>query len=447
MNQRYAIIRDLGAKTRVIHEKHDPMLDRYRLVIQTFEDFRNGYMNELVEVGQDAKGNPKFMPLGHWWLAHPKRRTYESLVFMPGYETPEDYNMWRGFAYEAKPGDAHEPFLEHVFENICSADQAIYDYVVGWMARTVQKPHSPGETAIVMRGNQGVGKGFLAKHFGRLFGRHFVPVTNAAHLTGNFNFHLWDCVVLFADEAFYAGDKRHASVLKTLVTEDSMMIEGKGLNLQHGASCLHIMMASNEDWVIPAGERERRFCVLDVSETKIQDARYFGRIAEYMRTGGYENLLHYLQNYDINLYDVRALPKTKALRDQKMYSYSPVEDWWYNKLENGRVLPDHDSWETHVSTNQLVADYVEFTKAFNTNRRGSATRLGHFMKQICPGLKRVQGSQPVTVRVNGEDKTIHRPYLYVLKSLADMREWWDKNKGGPFDWPPIEEQQEFSEAF
>jgi hypothetical protein len=34
---------------------------------------------------------------------------------------------------------------------------------------------------------------------------------------GNFNVHLRDCVMLFADEAFCDGDKQHESVLKTLI--------------------------------------------------------------------------------------------------------------------------------------------------------------------------------------------------------------------------------------
>lgn len=67
-----------------------------------------------------------------------------------------------------------------------------------------------GEVAVVLRGGKGVGKSFVAEHFGRLFGRHYLKVSQPGHLVGNFNSHLRDVVVLFADEAFYAGDKRRA---------------------------------------------------------------------------------------------------------------------------------------------------------------------------------------------------------------------------------------------
>jgi hypothetical protein len=47
-------------------------------------------------------------------------------------------------------------------------------------------------------------------------------------------------------------------------------------------------MASNEDWHTPAGMQERRFFVLSVASTHMQDADYFEAIAEEMKNGGRE---------------------------------------------------------------------------------------------------------------------------------------------------------------
>jgi H+/Cl- antiporter ClcA len=55
------------------------------------------------------------------------------------------------------------------------------------MARSVQRPDSPGYSAIVFRGGQGTGKSFVAKTLGSLFGRHFMQVTDPKHLVGSFN--------------------------------------------------------------------------------------------------------------------------------------------------------------------------------------------------------------------------------------------------------------------
>lgn len=436
LNDRYAVVA-IGGKMRVVYEDWDELLERHRLIKMSFEDFRHRYMHLRTQAGVDAQGNPRYVPLGKWWLEHERRRQYDKIVFAPRRETdPSAYNMWRGFAVEPHPGDGHESLLRHVEENICSGDKLVYDYVIGWLARAVQEPWSPGETSIVLRGSEGVGKGFLAKSVGRLFGRHFVHVSTAQHLTGHFNAHLRDCILLFADEAFYAGDKRHASVLKALVTEPTVMVEPKGVDTESVPNTLHIIMASNEDWVVPVSAKDRRFCVIDVNENRIQDFSYFSRISKDLRNGGYSNLLYYLMNYPLSGFGVRNIPKTSALQDQKVLSFTPEEEWWYSKLQAGKLLSEHDCWIDEVPVEQITADFVQYTRAFNISKRGSSTRLGQFLRKVCPGtLERFQGSDSVTVKLaNGDTVTLNRPYYYRFPALGALREHWDKRFGGPYRW-------------
>ena len=111
-------------------------------------------------------------------------------------------------------------------------DEKVLTYLLCWMARAVQKPNTPGEVAIVLRGGKGTGKTVFADVFGRLFGRHYSAVADAKYIVGNFNAHLRDCVVLFGDEAFWAGDRKHESVLKALITGRTLVIESKGIDAE-----------------------------------------------------------------------------------------------------------------------------------------------------------------------------------------------------------------------
>ena len=122
-----------------------------------------------------------------------------------------------------------------------------------------------------MQGGARAGKGIFVRAFGRIFGQHFTHISHAKHLTGNFNAHLEDCVVLFVDEGFWAGDKQGEAVLKHLITEPTMIIERKGQNVEQLPNRLHMLMASNSEWVIPAGLDERRFLVLIVADSMKQD--------------------------------------------------------------------------------------------------------------------------------------------------------------------------------
>jgi hypothetical protein len=66
----------------------------------------------------------------------------------------------------------------------------VLEYLLGWMARAVQMPNTPGEVAVVMRGAKGTGKTIFADVFGALFGRHYWAVADAKYIVGNFNAHL-----------------------------------------------------------------------------------------------------------------------------------------------------------------------------------------------------------------------------------------------------------------
>lgn len=438
LNEEHAVIEDIGGRCRVISEVMDFALNRERISRQSFEDFRNRYMHIQIVVGQDKDGNDVKMPLGKWWLQNQNRRQYRTIMFAPGREVADAFNLWRGFACEAKPGSC-ELFIQHVHDNVCGGNEQHFEYYMNWMARAVQKPDSPGEVAIVMRGRMGTGKSFAVKAFGSLWGRHFLQVSDSKHLVGSFNAHLRDCVVLFGDEAFYAGDKKHEAILKTMVTEETIMIEGKGVDAEAAPNYVHLMMASNSDWVVPAGTDERRFFVLDVGDKQMQNKDYFKAIRAELDSGGREALLHLLMTRDLSGFDVRQFPKTEALQEQKLLSLGPEENWWFEKLMEGRTLAEADGWQGEVMKADLQRDYLLYAERQKIMRRASPTALGKFLKRVLPG------QYPRTFQrwaeVSEQDQYGHervrksKAWFYELTSLEAARAHWDERFGGPYQWP------------
>ena len=444
LNEKHAVIADIGGKCRIISEVMDPSMNRTRISKQSFEDFRNRYRHQKVVVGHNDNGQPITKAAGAFWIDHPQRRQYETIVFAPGREVDDAYNLWRGFACDSLPGDRHESFLRHIRDNVCSGNPEHYSYLLGWMARLVQHPDGPGEVAVVLRGRRGTGKSFFVKQLGRLFGRHFLQVSDSKHLVGSFNAHLRDTVLLFGDEAFFAGDKKHESVLKTLVTEEHLIVEGKGVDAEAAPNYVHLCLASNEDWVVPAGLDERRFFVMEVGEGNKQDHRYFKQIKEDLDNGGLESLLHFLLTYNLEGFEVRQVPQTQALQEQKIMSMSPETQWMFEKLWEGRVLKTHQDWAPKVMKDALYDDYVNDLRDQGRNFRMSRTGLGKFLHRVLPGLEGRQETADVPwTNEHGFEVTIRkRVYMYYLPTLAQARAYWDQNLGGPFDWPKVEPSQE-----
>jgi hypothetical protein len=320
------------------------------------------------------------------------------------------------------PGDC-SIYLDHLNKNICSSDQEIYDYLIKWMARGVQQPSSPGEVAVVLRGGRGVGKGKMATIYGALFGRHFLHVSNSMHLVGNFNSHLRDCCVVFADEAFFAGDKKHKSVLNTLITERSIVIEAKGIDAEAFPNYIHLIMASNDDYVIPAGMDERRYLVLNVGEGKKQDSGYFAAMNAQMESGGYSALLDYLMSIDLNGVNIRAVPATEALTTQKTFSFSAEEEWWFGRLLDGKIVRNGEveDWPKTIRVEDLIRDYLDY-------------------KKHAPGIRRVRRvGEWSEIDEHGLVRSVHgRTYWWDLPSLEACRKAWDKQM--PTQWDCDEER-------
>lgn len=450
MNDRHAVIENFGGKCVVVEEVLDEVLNRSRLTKQGFDHFRNRYMNRTVYLGQkkDKKGNVVGdieMPAGEWWLRHPQRRQYNKIVFAPGKDIPGAYNLWQGFGCEARPGDC-SLFLNHIREIVCGGNEEYYAYFITWMANCVQNPSEPGHSAIVMRGKQGCGKSIVPSLFGLVFGRHYLMVNRSEHLVGQFNAHLRDVVLLFADEAFFAGDKANESALKTIVTERTLNVELKGVDAEQSANCVHLMMASNEKWVVPAGPDDRRYFVLDCKPDKIGDRAYFDAMVRQMeKEGGKEALLNYLLTYDIkgSGVNIRDVPKTEALRQQKALSMDVDTEWWLNVLRRGTLLLEQDEWCDFVVCDLLLLDYLNYTKGFNLSRRGNATRMGMALREFIPDLKRFQRSSPTDIpQPDGTTKTVGRPWCYRVPALDICRKHFDEHFGGPYNWEPDEPAEE-----
>lgn len=443
LNEKHAVIGDMGGKCRIISEVLDPAMKRTRISRQSFEDFRNRYGHIQVELGSDPNGKPIRKKLGHWWLENPLHRHFETICFAPGQEIDGSYNLWKGFGCEARPGDC-SLFIAHLRDNICSGNLEHFNYLMGWMARAVQKPDSPGEVAVVMRGRMGTGKGLFAREFGSLFGRHFLQVSDPKHLVGSFNAHLRDCVVLFGDEAFFAGDKKHESVLKTLVTEPLITFEAKGVDAEAGPNFTHIILASNSNWIVPAGPDERRYFVLDVGSNKMQNADYFRAIMDQWNSGGREAFLYQLLTMDLSSFEVRSVPKTEALREQKLLSLDPEEEWWFTKLNEGRLMSSHAKWEGTVEKEELFSDFYMYMQKLGSYRRATKTALNKFLERVCPPSYPQIRQRWVEKKVmdNGgfevEEKT--RPYFYDFPELSRVRDSWNLRFGYFGDWPEQDEE-------
>jgi uncharacterized protein DUF5906 len=420
LNQRHAVVL-LGAKTMILDER----IPRGSVRFTSTRDFHAWYANDTVN-GRSVS---------RWWLAHPRRRQYEEVVFDPRDKDGFRYNLWRGFAVYANPHTRKScaKFLAHVKDNICAGNEEHYNWVLGWLAHMVQRPEQKPGVALVLRGKEGAGKGFFANMLGRLSPHHYVVVSQTAHLTGRFNSHHAQCLLMFVDEGFWAGDKQGEGALKHLVTDHKLLIEQKGVDAFMVRNVTRLIIASNEGWVVPAGAQARRWCVLDVDDAHACDRSYFGAIEEEMKDGGLEALMHVLETFDLSTIDVYTPPKTEALLEQKEQSMEPHEKWWLECLREGRIRHareqdareefEKDGWPEKVLKDDLWESYSMWAKEHNVrSQRRTRQQLHTWLRELM--------SEMWETRLGGGD----RKRVFILPGLDACREAFAGRVAQTIDW-------------
>jgi hypothetical protein len=428
LNENHAMVL-VGGQASILKEKISPE-GRPEIEMISPSAFKTYYCNKMVSV------DDKTISIANHWITHRDRRSYEGLVFMPGATPQNYYNLWRGFAVEPRRGGCNR-YLDHVWANICRGDDDLYEWVLGWMAEIVQQPTHKSGSALAIRGLQGTGKTKFAEVFGSLFGSHYVVASDPRYITGRFNSHLSTCLLLHAEEAFWAGDHRAEGKLKDLVTGDHHFIEHKGKEPIRVPNHVRLLVTGNPDWVVPAALEERRFAVLTIGTARMQDADYFAGIDKEMENGGRSALLHHLLNeVDLSSVNLRKIPATAALFEQKVASMTPEQKWVLDLLMCGQLPGDYEG--TGATPYPLLVDhYVDHAKQQGVPRRATETQLAHALEPLLPPFQRAKRSYKKMVRWDQDGDPVHRKLrgtVYELPPLSSCRQHFETIAKSPIDW-------------
>jgi hypothetical protein len=368
MNDRHAIIDNYGGKTVIAGwepSKFDPA--RLVVVFQNKDSFLLRYSNRYVTIDiPDGRGGTRqtSMALGQWWLSHRQRQQYRGVTFLPaGPEVINQcLNLWRGWGVDPAPGD-WSLIREHIEDVLAGGNGEFAEYLIRWIAWSIQNPAAQAEVALVLIGAKGAGKGTLVRCLDRIFGVHAFQVTSREEVIGKFNGHLEDCILFVADEAYWGGDKRCVGRLQGMITEPKLPIERKGFDVFEVRNFLHIVMLAEPGWVIPAGRYERRYAAISVSTAKRGDKAYFKALHHQIDNGGAAAMFYDLGEMDLGDWHPREIPEAlltnPALQRQQTLNLPPLEQWYVMLLHNGRLPNPLPKRPRTTYTKNLIEDARE----------------------------------------------------------------------------------------
>ncbi len=422
MNKEFAVI-VIEGKTRIVRfHQGNKVATRSGFDLMNETDFHTYCANRKVVLNKTEFSQSRL------WLESKDRLEYSrGLSFEPGSSPPCGYlNLWSGFAVDPTTASP-EPFLAFIKDVICANHAAIYAYVLEFLADMVQNPAKRPGAALVLRGEQGIGKSFFAETIGKLFGRHFIEVSSDKQLVGSFNRHLLDKLLVFADEGSLTT-KAASQRLKNLITSDTMTVEPKGLDSFQAKNLLRVIIASNDDAIVRAAADERRYCVIDVSPHRKNDHLYFTTLSAWRSASGLGGLLNHLMNYQLGAVNLRNVPRTAALLDQKIASLDPVAQAWLEFLQAGEVTPGKP-WSGFYTSQHLADRFSEELGPW----QGRSLNM-----RIAATLKRYLPEGVTKVRQN--DSSGRRAHGFHMPSLSNCRIAFERQIGHPIEWQSQEEK-------
>src|SRR5262249_14671558 len=238
--------------------------------------------------------------------------------------------------------------------------------------------------------------------------------------------------ILFADEAFWPGDRSAEGTLKRIITELTLIIEKKRFDAFEVANLLHILMATNADWVVPAGMDERRFAVFDCAKEK-PSRDYFNKLYAEVANGGLAAMMHELMNMDLGNWHPRDdVPQTAALLEQKEYSFNSEQAWWYDVLQRGE-LPWGTTNNNSCPTKRLFRSYMRHAGRQYT--RSTETMLGAFLNKYVPALDKKRVLYKIIGNKQGNIRGVGGR-LSLSPDREVCREAFAKRRRHPITWQP-----------
>jgi len=160
------------------------------LILRTKKDFKDVYENLLYMKYNEFYNKMINSSFIDDWLTDPEMRTYEYIDFLPMQQAPQNvYNTFTGYQAEKieliKTDIENSLMLKHI-KNLCNNDETVFDYVIHFLARKIQKPYLLTNTALIFKSNEGAGKDLFFNWFGnKILGSEYYYNTEKPELLFN----------------------------------------------------------------------------------------------------------------------------------------------------------------------------------------------------------------------------------------------------------------------
>lgn len=319
-------------------ESLDELLDRYALVYGQGGAVFDHQEHMLVALG-DMRDICLTRDLHRAWAEHPEKQIVrvQEVGFDPACtDTSIQCNLWAGWPTAPKDGECEN--LLDLLRYMCAGDSrpdALYEWVLKWLAYPLQHPGAKMKSTLVVHGPQGTGKNMFFEAYMEIFGRYGRVVDQSA-IEDKFNDWASRKLFLIADEVVARSDLYHVkNRLKSFITGEWIRINPKNMAAYDERNHVNMVFLSNEAMPVVLEEDDRRHAVI-WTPAKLEP-RFYAMVLQELRNGGSAALHHYLLNLPLGDFTNGTLPPMTDAKRELIDLSRDSPSRFIRELESGEL--------------------------------------------------------------------------------------------------------------
>lgn len=317
-----------------------------------------------------------------FWYKNIERREIRGIVMKPNQDVSDEYfNLWSGYKYQNKGKcniDKVQHFINHIKDVWANGDEEIGEYLLNWLAQIIQYPERKTEVCVVLKSIEGVGKTIILDMIGQIMGKeYYQSITKMGEALGRFNKILEKKILVNFNETNWGGDKKMAGSFKSIITDKTINIEGKGLEPYTTDNLINCIITTNEDWIAQVSSNDRRFFMVECKEQKLGN----DGINKLLKTD-LQELANFLYNRDISDFNPRSFKITEMKEDQIIRNFNSVENFFFN-INEGDVSIHHLKTDDDDETFTIIKEHLYKCYLENTNgKHDDIVNIVQFWKKV-----------------------------------------------------------------
>lgn len=214
------------------------------------------------------------------------------------------------------------PYIQQHFETVFPDERdrnAIYDR----FAMAVQKPGQKIKSAVIIFGPEGGGKGTILELLIKAIGRENAVTLPSAAIADTFQDDRVNKQLVIFNEVSGVG-KSEVNSLKELITEEFIMVQGKGIPRYRGRTPSQVWVTTNDDAAMQINSGDRRWLVLETPSVPPPQGHFdalYAAIPEELPA-----FVHAMATRDISDFNPHARPQVTTAKEHMIRSAaSPLE--------------------------------------------------------------------------------------------------------------------------